>query len=55
MDDTPPKIQLERLPKRDAVTRLQTVYACLERGWRARQREANQEIKTNLIQQEEVR
>ncbi|MFH1633537.1 MAG: hypothetical protein ABIG63_05945 [Chloroflexota bacterium] len=28
-----PKIQLERLPKRDAVARLRAVYACLERSW----------------------
>ncbi len=54
MDDAPPKIQLERLPKRDAVTRLRTVYACLERGWRARQGEANRQTKTKPIQQEEV-
>jgi len=28
-----PKIQLERLPKRDAVVRLRAAYACLEQGW----------------------
>ncbi len=55
MDDVPLKIRLERLPKRDAVTRLRTVYACLERGWRARQQETNQVTRTNPIQQEEAR
>ncbi len=54
MDDTPPKIQLERLPKRDAVTRLLAVYAGLERGWRARQRDGKQQTKTKTIQQEEA-
>jgi len=54
MDDTPPKLRLERLPKRDAVTRLRAVYAGLERGWRARQPEANQQPKTKPIQQEEA-
>ena len=28
-----PKVELERLPKRDAVARLRAVYACLDRGW----------------------
>lgn len=32
-----PKVQTERLPKRDAVVRLRAVYACLERGWQERQ------------------
>ncbi len=54
MDDAPPKIQLERLPKRDAVTRLRAVYAGLERGWRARQQDGKQQTKTKTIQQEEV-
>jgi hypothetical protein len=54
MDDAPPKIELERLPKRDAVTRLRAVYAGLERGWRARQGDGNQQTKTKTIQQEEV-
>jgi hypothetical protein len=55
MDDAPPKIRLERLPKRDAVTRLRTVYACLERGWRVRQQETNPMARTNPTQQEEAR
>ena len=55
MDDVPPNIRLERLPKRDAVTRLRTVYACLERGWRARQRETNLVATMPPIQQEEAR
>jgi len=42
-----PKIRLERLPKRDAVTRLRAVYACLERGWQARR-----QIKTKSTQEE---
>ena len=54
MNDAPPQIQLERLPKRDAVTRLRAVYAGLDRGWQARQREENQQTKTETIQQEEV-
>ena len=54
MNDGSPQIQLERLPKRDAVTRLRAVYSGLERGWRTRQREANQQTKTETIQQEEV-
>ncbi len=32
-----PKVQTERLPKRDAIARLRAVYACLERGWQERQ------------------
>ena len=54
MNDGPLQIQLERLPKRDAETRLRAVYAGLERGWRARQREGNQQTKPETIQQEEV-
>jgi len=55
MNDGSPQIQLERLPKRDAVTRLRAVYAGLERSWRtAGQQEANQQTKTETIQQEEV-
>jgi hypothetical protein len=48
----PPKIQLERLPKRDAVIRLRAVYACLERGWRRRQRIAEQSSQKELAQEE---
>ena len=55
MNNAPPQIQLERLPKRDAVTRLRAVYACLARGWRARQRAGKPQTKTETIQQEEVR
>jgi len=33
-----PQIQLERLPKRDAVARLRAVYACLERSRQVRRR-----------------
>lgn len=54
MHDAPPKIQLERLPKRDAVARLRAVYACLKRGWQARQRVVHQQTKRETIQQEEV-
>jgi len=54
MDEAPPKIKLERLPKRDADTRLRAVYACLERGWQARQRVANEQTKPQTIQEEEV-
>ena len=54
MNDGSPQIQLERLPKRDAVTRLRAVYAGLERSWRTGQREANQQTKTETIQQEEA-
>ena len=38
-----PKVQLERLPKRDALARLRAVYACLERGWQERCREAERQ------------
>ena len=55
MHEALPKIKLERLPKRDAVARLRAVYACLERGWRARQRVVHQQTKRETIQQEEVR
>ena len=48
----PPKIRLERLPKRDAVIRLRAVYACLERGWQARRPIAAQQIKTKSTQEE---
>jgi len=55
MDNAPLTIRLERLPKRDAVTRLRTVYACLARGWQARQQETNQVVRTSPTQQEEAR
>ena len=48
----PPKIRLERLPKRDAVTRLRAVYACLERGWQARRQVAVQQPKAQSAQEE---
>jgi hypothetical protein len=48
----PPKIRLERLPKRDAVIRLRAVYACLERGWQARRQVAVQQTKPKLTQEE---
>jgi hypothetical protein len=51
----PPKIRLERLPKRDAVVRLRAVYACLERGWQTRQRVATRQSKSKFTKQEEVR
>jgi hypothetical protein len=37
------KIQMERLPKRDAIARLRAVYACLERGWQERHRAADRQ------------
>ena len=48
----PPKIRLERLPKRDTVPRLRAVYALLERSWQARQRAAKQQkqIKTSNLE-----
>jgi hypothetical protein len=55
MHEALPKIQMERLPKRDAIARLRAVYACLERGWRARQRVLDQQAKRETIRQEEVR
>ena len=55
MHEALPKIKLERLPKRDAVVRLRAVYACLERGWRTRQRILDQQAKREIIRQEEVR
>lgn len=48
----PPKIRLERLPKRDAVPRLRAVYALLKRGWQARQRAAKRQMKTKATQEE---
>jgi hypothetical protein len=48
----PPKIRLERLPKRDAVPRLRAVYALLERGWQARQRTAKEQQQTKPAQEE---
>ena len=50
---TPPKIRLERLPKRDAVIRLRAVYACLERGWQARRQVAAQQTKAKPTEEEE--
>lgn len=47
-----PKIRLERLPKRDAVIRLRAVYACLERGWQARQQVAIQQTKPQSTREE---
>jgi len=48
----PPKIRLERLPKRDAVIRLRAVYACLERGWQARRQVVVQQTKVKSTQEE---
>ena len=48
----PPKIRLERLPKRDAVPRLRAAYALLERGWQARQRTAKEQMRTKPAQEE---
>lgn len=48
-----PKIQMERLSKRDAVARLRAVYACLERGWQERRRETERETATKSKQEEE--
>lgn len=49
----PPKICLERLPKRNAVIRLRAAYACLERGWRMRQQVADRRTKAKSTQEEE--
>lgn len=38
-----PKIELEHLPKRDAVARLRMAYACLEQGWQEHCRMVEQE------------
>jgi hypothetical protein len=48
----PPKIRLERLPKRDAVARLRAMYALLERGWQAGQRAVRQQMQTKPDQEE---
>jgi hypothetical protein len=48
----PPKIRLERLPKRDAVPRLRAIYTVLERGWQARQRTAKEQMQTKPAQEE---
>lgn len=48
----PPKIHLERLPKRNAVIRLRAVYACLERGWQARRQVAVQQTEAKSTQEE---
>ena len=47
-----PKIQLERLPKRDAVVRLRAVYACLEQGWKERRRAADRQATPQPKQEE---
>lgn len=47
-----PKIQLERLPKRDAVARLRTLYAYLERGWQERHRAADRQPSSQPKQEE---
>jgi hypothetical protein len=49
----PREIYLERLPKRDAVTRLRAAYACLERGWQARRAADRQPQATSKQKQEE--
>ena len=48
----PRKIFMERLPKRDAATRLRAAYACLERGWRARRRDAGRQSQATSKQEE---
>ncbi len=48
----PCEIYLERLPKRDAVTRLRAAYACLERSWQAR-RSADERRSQSTSEQEE--
>ena len=48
-----PKIQLERLPKRDAMARLRAVYACLERGWKERRHAADRQAASKPKQEEE--
>lgn len=47
-----PKVEMERLPKRDAVARLRAVYACLERGWQERQRTADEQNASKPKQEE---
>ena len=49
----PPKIRLERLPNRDAVIRLRTAYACLERGLQTGRQAAGQQTKAKPSQEEE--
>ena len=48
----PRKVHLERLPKRDAVARLRAAYASLERGWRARRRDADRQPQATSKQEE---
>ena len=48
----PPKIRLERLPKRGAVPRLRAVYALLERSWQAQQRITKQQKQAKSAQEE---
>lgn len=47
-----PKIQLERLPKRDAIARLRAVYACLERSRQARRRAVDRQTASKPKQEE---
>jgi len=47
-----PKVQMERLPKRDAVARLRAVYACLERGWQERRQAAERRAVSKPKQEE---
>ena len=47
-----PKVQLKRLPKRDAVARLRAVYACLERGWQEHHQVANRQTISKPKQEE---
>jgi hypothetical protein len=49
----PPRIRLERLPKRDAVVRLRAAYACLERSWQVR-RSADERQSQSASKQEKV-
>ncbi len=47
-----PKVQMERLPKRDAVARLRAVYAYLEQGRKEQRRAADQQAKSKPKQEE---
>jgi len=47
-----PKIQLERLPKRDALVRLRAAYACLEQGEHNCQQTADRQPSAKTKQEE---
>jgi len=47
-----PQIQLERLPKRDALVRLRAAYACLEQGGHKRHQTADRQPAAKPKQEE---